>query len=192
MDEFFTQEKEAALEENKNPYDLMTALAEKVPAGSEGLTMLPHLMGTGSPEFNVHTRGVFAGITPQMGKGHFIRAIMESVACMIKKNLDSLQNHGIAFTEIRTLGGGAESDLWNQIKADMTGIPFVTLESRETTCMGAAILAGIGSGVLRDFDEGCNTFVKLRKKYLPDIANHNIYQKAFNNYLKLYDHLEDF
>jgi xylulokinase len=190
-DEFFVQEKENALRENKNPYDLMTALAEKVPAGSEGLTMLPHLMGAGSPEFDVHVKGVFAGITPQMGKGHFIRAIMESVACMIKKNLDSLQNHGIAVTEIRALGGGAESDLWNQIKADMTGIPFVTLQSHETACLGAAILAGIGCGLFHDFQDG-EKMVQLKNKYMPDGTHHAKYQEVYEKYIKLYDHLKDY
>ncbi len=191
-DEFFVQEKENALRENKNPYDLMTALAEKVPAGSEGLTMLPHMMGAGSPEFDVHVKAVFAGISPQMGKGHFIRAIMESVACMIKNNIDSMKKHGIELAEIRALGGGAESDLWNQIKADMTGIPFVTLQTRETACLGAAILAGIGCELFYDFRDGCEKLVRLNKRYLPDSSNHAIYQKVFEKYIKLYDHLKDY
>ena len=191
-DEFFVQEKDAAIEENRNSYDLMTALAEKVPAGSGGLTMLPHLMGAGSPEFDVDVKGVFAGITPQMGKGHFIRSIMESVACMIRNNTDSMKKHGIELAEIRALGGGAESDLWNQIKADMTGIPFETLQSRETTCLGAVILAGIGCGVFHDLKEGCNTLVRFKKKYIPDSSNHAVYQSVFEKYIKLYDQLRDY
>ena len=191
-DEFFIQEKEATIKENRNSYDLMTALAEKVPAGSEGLTMLPHLMGAGSPEFDVKVKGVFAGITPQMGKGHFVRAIMESVACMININIDSLTKHGIELSEIRTLGGGAESDLWNQIKADMTGIPFITLQSHETACLGAAILAGIGSGLFHDFQDGCEKMVRLKKKYMPDSTYHAKYQEVYEKYIKLYDHLKDY
>lgn len=191
-DEFFVREKENALQENKNPYDVMTELAGKVPAGCEGLIMLPHLMGAGSPEFDVRVKGVFAGISPQMGKGHFIRAIMESVACMIKNNIDSIWEYGIEPEEIRTLGGGAESDLWNQIKADMTGIPFVTLQSPETACMGAAVLAGIGSGLFQDFRDGCNKLVRLKKKYIPDSSNHAIYQEVFEKYNKLYSHLKGY
>ncbi|MCD4710786.1 MAG: hypothetical protein K8R52_08075 [Bacteroidales bacterium] len=191
-DVFFTQEMETAVEEDRNRYDIMTALAEKVPAGSEGLTMLPHLMGAGSPEFDISAKGVFAGVTPQMGKGHFIRAIMESVACMIRRNIDSLTKHGIEFSEISALGGGAESDLWNQIKADMTGIPFVTLQSREATCLGAAILAGIGCGLFHDFRDGCNKLVRLKKRYIPDISHHAKYQEVFEKYIKLYDHLKDY
>ena len=191
-DEFFAHEKETAFKENRNTFDFMTALAEKVPAGSEGLIMLPHLMGAGSPEFDVHAKGVFAGITPQMGKGHFVRAIMESVACIINRNIDSLKEHGIELSGIRALGGGAESDLWNQIKADMTGIPFETLQARETTCLGAAILAGIGCGLFHDVKDGCNTLVRVKKKYLPDSNHHAIYQEVFEKYIKLYDHLKEY
>jgi len=173
-------------------YDLMSALAEKVPAGSEGLIMLPHLMGAGSPEFDTKVKGVFAGITPQMGKGHFVRAIMESVACMISRNIDSLAKHGIKPAEIRALGGGAESDLWNRIKADMTGIPFITLQSRETPCLGAAILAGIGCGIFKDLEEGCSQLVRLKNTYPPDPRHYATYKKVFEKYVMLYDQLKEY
>lgn len=175
-----------------NTYDFMTALAEKVPAGSEGLIMLPHLMGAGSPEFDTQVKGVFAGITPQMGKGHFVRAILESVACMITRNIESLKKYGIEPAEIRALGGGAESDLWNQVKADMTGIPFVTLQSAETPCLGAAILAGIGCGFFQDIEDGCNQLVRIKKKYVPDSSHLAIYHKVFERYVKLYGQLKEF
>ena len=175
-----------------NSYEFMTALAEKVPAGSEGLLMLPHLMGAGSPEFDTQVKGVFAGITPQMGKGHFVRAIMESVACMIKRNIESLKKHGIEPEDIRTLGGGAESGLWNRIKADMTGIPFVTLQSRETPCLGAAIMAGIGCGIFKDFEDGCSQLVKFKKSYAPDPGQYATYQNVLERYIKLYDQLKEF
>ncbi len=111
---------------------------------------------------------------------------------MINVNIDSLTKHGIKLLEIRTLGGGAESDLWNQIKADMTGIPFVTLESCETTCLGAAIFAGIGSGLFHDCQDGCNKLVRLKNKYVPDITNQGIYEEVYEKYIKLYDYLKDY
>ncbi len=191
-DEFFDREKESAGKENLNTYDLMTALAEKVPAGSEGLIMLPHLMGAGSPEFDTKVKGVFAGMTPAMGKGHFVRAIMESVACMINRNIDSLAEHGIKPEEIRALGGGAESDLWNRIKADMTGIPFITLQSRETPCLGAAILAGIGCGIFKDLEEGCGQLVRLKNTYPPDPGLYDTYKKVVEKYVRLYDQLKEY
>jgi xylulokinase len=149
-------------------------------------------MGAGSPEFDTQVKGVFAGITPQMGKGHFVRAIMESVACMIKRNIDSLKKHGIEPEEIRTLGGGAESDLWNQIKADMTGSSFVTLQSRETPGLGAVIMAGIGSGLFDGYEDGCSQLVSLKKKYKPDPNQQATYQNVFEKYVRLYDQLKGY
>ena len=186
-DEFCGEELQVASRDNKNAYELMTSLAEKVPPGSDGLVMLPHLMGAGSPEFDVRAKGVFAGLTPRMSKGHFIRAIMEAVASMVKKNLDPMINFGVKLSEIRALGGGSESDLWNHIKADITGIPYVTTHSSEAACLGAAILAGSGCKVFTSIEDGCTRIVRLNKKYIPDPANKEAYQKMYQKYIELYD-----
>ena len=189
-DEFCREELQTASRENKNTYELMTSLAEKVPPGSDGLVMLPHLMGAGSPEFDVSAKGVFAGFTPRMNKGHFIRAIMEAVAGMVKKNLDPMTDFGVKFHEIRALGGGSESDLWNQIKADITGIPYVTTHSSEAACLGAAILAGAGCNVFSSIEDGCTRLVRLNKKYIPDPANKEVYQKMYQKYIGLYENMK--
>jgi sugar (pentulose or hexulose) kinase len=189
-DEFCREEIQIATRENKNTYELMTSLAEKVPPGSDGLIILPHLMGAGSPEFDVRAKGVFAGFTPRISKGHFIRAIMEAVASMVKKNLDPMTDFGIKFHEIRAHGGGSESDLWNQIKADITGIPYVTTHSSEAACLGAAILAGVGCKVFSSIEDGCTRLVRLNKKYIPDPANKEVYQKMYQKYIELYEHMK--
>jgi xylulokinase len=149
-------------------------------------------MGAGPPEFDVHIRGVFAGITPEMKKGHFIRAIMEAIASMINRNLETLTSHNIAVKEIRALGGGAESDLWNQIKADLTGVPYITTCSGETACLGAAILAGAGSGYIKDIQEGCTRLVKQKKIFIPDHEQHAVYKKIYDQYVKLYERLKGY
>jgi sugar (pentulose or hexulose) kinase len=189
-DEFCREESQIASREHKDVYELMTSLAEKVPPGSDGLIMLPHLMGAGSPEFDIRVKGVFAGITPRMSKGHFIRAIMEAVANMVKKNLDPMMNFGLKFHEIRALGGGSESDLWNQIKADITGIPYVTIHSSEAACSGAAILAGVGCKVFSSIEDGCLKLVRLNKNFLPDPANQQVYQQVYQKYIRLYEQMK--
>lgn len=188
-DEFCGEENRIAERKNLNPYDILTSMAADIPAGSEGLTVLPHLMGAGSPEFDVNIKGVFAGISPGLKKGHFIRAIMEAVACIVNRNLVSLNNFHIEIDEIRALGGGSASDLWNQIKADMTGIPYVTIQSSEAACTGAAILAGSGSGVFKDIEEGCRRLVKLNKKFTPDPAMFDKYQEVYLRYKRLYEQM---
>ena len=118
-------------------------LAESVPAGSDGVTFLPYLCGSTMPKYNPAARGSFTGLTTEHGRAHFVRAVMESVTCMLKSNLDYL---GLDVEEIRAMGGGANSPLWCQMKADMTGKRLVTLKNKETACLGSAILAGVGIG----------------------------------------------
>lgn len=119
-------------------------LADAVPAGSDGLTFLPYLCGSTMPKYNPLARGSFTGLTTEHTRGHFVRSVMESVACMLKSNLDYL---GLDVSEIRAMGGGANSPLWCQMKADMTGKRLVTLKNKETACLGSAILAGVGIGL---------------------------------------------
>ena len=100
----------------------MNALAAPMPAASEGLVFLPYLAGAGQPENDPDARGVFYGITLKHGKGHFARAIQESIGYMLRKILASIAASGVPVEEIRSMGGGARSDLWLQIKADITGL----------------------------------------------------------------------
>jgi sugar (pentulose or hexulose) kinase len=191
-DAFCREEIELAGSTGKDPYQIMDDLAGETEPGAGGLVMLPHLMGAGSPEFDMHVKGVFAGISPGSGKGHFIRAIMESVAFMIRRNMDSLRDSGISVREIRALGGGARSRLWNQIKADVTGVPYATLESGESACLGAAILAGTGSGIWSSTAEACAGLVKVMRRFAPDPDKTAIYDPVYARYVSLYDHLRTY
>ncbi|MBE6580958.1 MAG: hypothetical protein E7650_04990 [Ruminococcaceae bacterium] len=125
-------------------------LAAAVPPGSDGLTFLPYLCGSTMPKYNPDARGCFVGLTTEHGRGHFVRAVMESVACMLKSNLDYL---GLDVQEIRAMGGGANSPLWCQMKADLTGKRLITLKNKETACLGSAILAAVGVGAFASVEE---------------------------------------
>ena len=128
------------------------------------LTFLPYLCGSTMPKYNPDARGAFYGLTLEHTRGHFVRSILESVACMLKSNLDYL---GVSCNEIRSMGGGATSPLWCQIKADMTGKKIVTLKNSETACLGSAILAGVGIGVFSSVESACEKIVKTDKVYEP-------------------------
>ncbi len=136
-------------------------LAESVPAGSDGVTFLPYLCGSTMPKYNPAARGSFTGLTTEHHRGHFVRAVMESVTCMLKANLDYL---GLDVEEIRAMGGGANSPLWCQMKADMTGKRLVTLKNKETACLGSAILAGVGVGAFESV-EAAAEMIKLGRVY---------------------------
>jgi sugar (pentulose or hexulose) kinase len=191
-DEFCGEEKIAAKKAGEDTYDLMTSLAAQVPAGSGGLVMLPHLTGAGSPEYNFNARGVFEGITLEMGKPHFIRAIMESVAFLIRKNLELIKGRSTGLNELRALGGAARSPLWNQIIADVTGIPLRTLSITEVPALGAAILAGTGAALFSNLEEGIKNMVMVKDDFSPRPGNKRAYDEAFNHYIRLYSNLEDY
>ncbi len=142
----------------------LDALAEAIPPGSEGLVFLPYLCGSTMPKYNPDVRGCFTGLTLAHTRGHFVRSILEAVACMLKENLEYL---GILPEEIRVMGGGAESPLWCRIKADITGSALKTLKNKETACLGSAILAGYGIGLFSSIEETSRRFAVPDKVFRP-------------------------
>ena len=188
-DQFYYLESQMAYASNLEPYDLMTRAADTVPAGSDGLVVLPHLEGTACPEFNPAAKAVFFGATLRHTKAHFVRGIMESVAYMLKKNLDLLEGLGIGVEEVRSIGGGARSDLWLQIKADVLQKPVATVEVEEAALLGAAITGAAGTGIFASLEEGVSRMVRLKERIEPNPQRASVYQKGYAQYVELYDRL---
>ena len=157
-------------------FGTINTLAESVPAGAEGLIVLPHLCGTVMPENQPNAKGVFFGAELKHGKGHFIRAIMESVAYMIKEYVDFM---GISLNQIRSMGGGANSKLWCEIKSSVLGKEIVTLKQNETACLGSAIFAGMGIGVYENQITATDEIVETKKSY--KVVNTE-YQDIYSDY----------
>ncbi len=191
-DEFCGTEIRKARKKDLDVYDLIVQKASKIAPGADGLVMLPHLMGAGSPEFNTEVKGVFAGIKMGMTKAHFTRAILESVAFMINRNIQIMNEQGIIIRDIHVLGGGSKSTLWVKIIADMTGIPVHTLRISDNAATGAALLAGVGTGLFSDLNKACQISVKSQTRIDPDIQAHEQYKNFYNKYLQLYQSLESF
>ena len=156
-------------------------LARDLPAGSDGLTFLPYLCGSTMPKYNPAARGSFTGLTTEHGRAHFVRSVMESVSCMLKANLDYL---ALDVEEIRAMGGGATSPLWCQMKADMTKKRLVTLKNKETACLGAAILAGVGAGIFKNVSEA-TAKIEIDKSYTPKGADYTECYERFKAYDKI-------
>ena len=169
--------------EDYEDFNDLTALAEKIEPGSNGLTMLPHLCGSTMPKYNPDAKGGFYGITLEHTRAHFARAIMEAISCMLKSNLDYIN---IDANEIRLMGGGAKSPLWNQIKADMTGKTLTTLKNKETACLGSAILAAVATGLYKTVPDACEKAISLKTVYNPDKID---YTECYNRYIELTDKL---
>ena len=190
-DQFCQAEMQAAQEKGLDAYDLMTELAASVTADSDGLVMLPHLSGAFSPNINPLARGSFTGFTLSHTRAHFIRAVMEGVAFLLKQNIDSIAQAGIAMREIIATGGGARSSLWNQIKADVCRLPVATLKTEETALVGDAILAGTASGIFASITEGCQRMVAIQQMILPG-RDQECYQGAYARYLALDEQLSGY
>lgn len=183
-DVFGQPEFEQGLKQGSDSYDLLTRLAEGIPAGSDGLVMLPHLMGAYSPTPNTAARGSFTGFTLTHTRGHFVRAILEGVAFLLKQNLDVIQQSGVITHEIRTTGGGSRSALWNQIKANVCNMPVVSLVHEDTALLGDAILAGVACGVFTSIQQGCQSMVTVKNKFIPD-KDMEAYQETYKRYCDL-------
>jgi xylulokinase len=185
-DRFGDAELAAAAATGRSAYDLLTELAAAVPAGADGLLMLPHLMGAFSPEYEPRAQGVWYGFTLAHGKGHFVRAILEAIAYMLRRNLELLAGAGATADEIRSHGGGARSDLWCQIKADVCGIPVGTLAGDDAAIRGDAMLAGVATGAFRDLEQAVGAMIATRSRFVPDPATKVVYEEGYRRYQDLF------
>ena len=189
-DQFYKLETQVARDSQLNAYDLITLAAAHVPAGSDGLVVLPHLEGAMCPEFNPAARAVFFGASLLHTKAHFARAIMESVAYMLKKNLEIVEELGVDVSEIRSMGGGAVSAMWLSIKADVLQKPVTAVAVEEAGCLGAAIMAGVAIGAHASYEEAIAHMVRLRETIQPNPDHADVYGKGYRRYVELYDRLE--
>ncbi len=188
-DAFCEPEMAAAAASGADAYDLLGAEAAAIAAGSEGLVMLPHLQGAMAPEANPRAKGVFYGFTLRHRRGHFARSIMEAIAYIVRRNVEVLVQMGVGVNEVRALGGGARSHVWNQIKADVLGIPVVTTEIEEAAALGAAILAGVAVGTFASIDDAVAKMVVVKDRYEPNEANATVYDAGYETYRALYESL---
>jgi xylulokinase len=169
----------------------LIARAIETPVGAERLIFLPYLAGERAPIWDPKARGVFLGLTLNHKQGHLVRAVLESVAYALRHVAEELLEAGARIDEVRVCGGQARSEDWNQIKADVLGLPVAVPRVREAALMGAAILAGVGAGLLPDITQGANRMVRIDSMLEPDPAHHRRYTDLFGIYRQLYPDLRD-
>jgi sugar (pentulose or hexulose) kinase len=182
---FCAEESAAAQAKGQDVYDLLSQEAAAVAPGADGLLMLPFFSGSGSPKPDLRAKAVFYGVTLAHGKSHFVRALLESVACLLRSNVDTLAAAGLRFTEMLSFGGGSRSRLWGQIKADLCGLPVRASRAAETGCLGAAVLAGVGSGVYATIEEGCRALARLEEPLEPNVSLRPVYEELYGRYESL-------
>jgi xylulokinase len=179
-------EKDVAGLLGQDPYELLTAEAAKVPVGSEGLIFLPYLTGERTPYPDPNARGVFMGLTLRHDKGYLGRAVLEGVAYGLRDSLELMQNLGLEIHQVRASGGGARSDLWRQILADVFDTELVVINVTEGAAYGAALLAGVGAGIYGDVLEACGQAIRVVKRTTPNRENSALYGRFYPVYRALY------
>jgi len=174
-------------------YTKLDQLAEEIEPGSEGLIFLPYLYGERTPHNDANARGVYFGISGKHDQRHFIRSVLEGVAFALKDSLELIKDKGVGIKEIRAIGGGVKSRVWQQILADILGEEINLLNVEEGPAFGAALIAGVGVGEYSSFAEAVNRIIKVKKTIVPGIQNTKRYNQYYQLYKKLYYSLkEDF
>lgn len=192
FDEHFGfEERQKAKETGGSSMALLDKLAETASAGSEGVVFLPYMAGERSPIWDENAKGVFYGLDYSKSKAHITRAVMEGVAYSLRHNIEAAASAGAAVGTMRAMGGAANSTFWTQLKADITGKPIEVPASDTATTLGAAILAGVGVGVYRDFAQAVSQTVKVRRRHEPNDVNKPEYDRGYDTYLELYSALRN-
>lgn len=167
------------------PYETLVAEAARVPPGCDGLSVLPHFSGTGTPTCNPDARGAIVGLTLAHGRGHLARAVMEACACLLRECAEPLAERGAAPCTVRSLGGAARSDLWLQMKADMLGLPIERPKCSEAASLGAAMLAAAGTGHSASIEEAADAWYRRARLFEPDPAKRGVYDEVYARYQDL-------
>lgn len=189
--EFADYEREEGKRVGKSSLQLFNEEAEVISPGSDGVVFLPYMSGERSPIWDPNAKGIFYGLDFSKTKGHFIRAAMEGVALSLKHNLEIAEEAGAKVEVLRAMGGSANSLLWTQIKSDVTGKPIVVPSSDTATTLGAVILAGVGIGMYKDFEEAVELTVENKRFHEPNQEHFKAYEKNYEIYLELYKNLKE-
>ncbi|MGQ9463671.1 MAG: FGGY-family carbohydrate kinase [Candidatus Fervidibacter sp.] len=188
-DNFASEEKSVAERMGVDVYDLVVAQASKQPTN---LFVLPHFTPTtGTPWMDTKSKGVIAGLTINTTRGEFVRALLEGVNYEMRLNLELLREAGVSVHEIRAIGGGAKSKFWLQLKANMFGVPVVSLYVSEAACFGAAIAAGKAIGKWKSMRDAARNLVKVKEVFEPDPKEVTLYNERFDLYRQLYPTLKE-
>jgi len=188
---FFLPEMKTAQGLGRDPYTIMTEQAERVPIGSNRLVFLPYLMGERSPILDPNARAVFFGLSAIHTKYDMLRSVMEGVVFGQRQCLDILRKMGIEFSQIYATGGGGTSPLWRQMIADVFDLPVVTIQNREGPALGAAILAGVGTGLYPSIPDACSRIIKPNAPQNPIADNSKKYAPYYQLYCDLYPSMKD-
>lgn len=172
-------------------YKQLEKKAQKVPAGSDGLLLLPYLCGVMNPYWDINARGVFIGLSSSQHQGHMFRSILEGIAFEQLLAINALEKTiGVRVGELVAIGGGANSSLWCHILANITGKNICLPQNSEASALGAGIAAAVGAGWYPTFKVAAQEMTGIKKVIKPDRQTHEKYKLLFAVYRKIYPSLK--
>lgn len=188
-DAFAREEQKQAQKAGKNIYNHLFA---EVPEDPSPVLVLPHFTPTGPPEFIAESRGVLVGLQLDTSRGEILKGILEGTAYYLKECVEALPEIGIQIENFRVAGGGSQSDAWVQLCADIFERPFIRPRVTEAGTLGAAVIAGVGSGFFKSFQEGVATMVRPERTFVPNTKKSLQYKRRFEFYKQLWPMMRSF
>jgi len=179
-----------AAELNVDPFKLIDDEAIKFKPG-DGIVCLPYFAGSAAPNWDPFARGTFVGLNLGTNRLQLARSIMEGVSFETKEVIEQMLTNGVPVETVVLTGGAAKSSIWNQIQADIYGIPCGKLKIEEATSLGAAILAALGAGIYPNHNEAVEKMVSIVDYAQPNEENHKTYTEYFHIYKDVYKALKD-
>ena len=190
-DKFADPESVLAERMGRNVFDLVTAQAEQVSPGADGLLYLPYLGNSLAPRWDGRASGVFFGVQPFTSRAHVIRALVEGVAFDLYSNIRIAEAAGAGFSEMVLNGGPTKSALWNQITANVTNRRLLIPDVDEAAPLGDAVVAASGAGLYRNMREPMKDLAPVRHVVEPDPELHGMYSEFFELWSDVYEDLKE-
>jgi xylulokinase len=184
-------ERQEASDKGVDPYEILNAAAAEAPSGSKGLIVMPTLLGAGSPNWYPNARGVMFGLTASTTKNDMVRAMLEGICIELRWIIEEAKKLGTNIEEVRIWGGAAKSPLWNQIAADVYGVPAAKTKVADAGLVGAAICAAVGIGLFENARQGARAMVRIAERYEPEASATSRYDEMFEIYKDAYNALVD-
>lgn len=172
-------------------FEAIEELVDSVLPGAEGVFFLPTFMGERTPWWDANARGTLIGMSLYHNRGHIARAVYEGVAQALHLCDSAVRENGVAYDSLSLVGGGAQSDIWPQMIADMFGMPTrVHAHPRQATSLGAAMAAGVGIGMFTNYEEA-SRMAFFDEDYAPDPVRQVVYARHYEVYRGLYGQMRE-
>ena len=170
----------------KTPTTYIDERVKNVPAGANGVLFAPYLTGERCPYPDPNARGIFYGLSLGTTRADMARAVMEGVTYSLKQVVE-LMSAEIAPQKVYLSGGGASSEVWKQMAADIFELPVYTMSAaKEGGAYGAVLVAGVGAGIWKDLKEAIGVLHEDERFYTPDPAAREAYRRGYERYCMLY------